>query len=157
VDYLLEGVWKVLCQQAKISPMGYPSDVTDAEWNVISPLLPLAKAGGRPRTAVLREVVNALFYLNRSGCAWRMLPKDFPPHQTVYDYFRGWRKDGTWTKVHDALRDLLREKAGREASPSAAIIDSQSTKTTEKGAPRATMQGRKSKAGSGISSSTPSA
>jgi len=137
--------------------MGYPSDVTDAEWNVIYPLLPPAKPGGRPRTVVLREVVNALFYLNRSGCAWRMLPKDFPPYQTVYDYFRGWRKDGTWTKVHEALRDLLREKAGREASPSAAIIDSQSTKTTEKGAPRATMQGRKSKAGSGISSSTPSA
>lgn len=137
--------------------MGYPSDVTDAEWNVISPLLPPAKPGGRPRTVPLREVVNALFYINRSGCAWRMLPRDFPPYQTVYDYFRGWRQDGTWTKVHDALRDLVRKKEGREVSPSAAILDSQSAKTTEKGAPRATMQAKKSKAASGISSSIPSA
>lgn len=136
--------------------MGYPSDVTDAEWNVIAPLLPPAKPGGRPRTAALREVVNALFYLSRSGCAWRMLPKDFPPYQTVYDYFRNWRKDGTWAKVHDALRDRVREKVGREVSSSAAIVDSQSAKTTEKGAPGATMQGRKSRAESGISSSIPS-
>lgn len=133
--------------------MGYPSDVTDAEWDIIAPLLPPAKPGGRPRTAALREVVNALFYLSRSGCAWRMLPKDFPPYQTVYDYFRNWRKDGTWKKVHDALRDRVREKVGREVSPSAAIVDSQSAKTTEKGGPGATMQGKKSKAGSGISSS----
>ena len=137
--------------------MGYPSDVTDAEWNVIAPLLPPAKPGGRPRTVALREILNALFYVSRSGCAWRMLPKDFPPYQTVYDYFRNWRKDGTWTKVHDALRDRVREKAGREVSPSAGIVDSQSAKTTEKGAPRATMRARKSKAASGISSSTPSA
>lgn len=137
--------------------MGYPSDVTDAEWDVIAPLLPPAKSGGRPRTVVLREVVNALFYLSRSGCAWRMLPKDFSPYQTVYDYFRTWRKDGTWLRVHDALRDRVREKAGREVSPSAAIVDSQSAKTTERGAPEATMRARKSKGASGISSSTPSA
>ena len=135
--------------------MGYPSDVTDPEWDVIAPLLPAAKPGGRPRTASLREIVNALFYISRSGCAWRMLPRAFPPYQTVYDYFRAWRKDGTWTRLHDALRNRVREKEGREISPSAAIVDSQSAKTTEKGAPRATTRAKKSKAGSGISSSTP--
>jgi putative transposase len=135
--------------------MGYPSDATDAEWDVIAPLLPAAKPGGRPRTAALREIVNALFYISRSGCAWRMLPRDFPPYQTVYDYFRTWRKDGTWTRLHDALRNRVREKEGREISPSAAIVDSQSAKTTEKGAPRATTRAKRFKAGNGISSSTP--
>ena len=133
--------------------MGYPSDVSDAEWNVISSLLPDAKPGGRPRTTSLRDVVNAIFYVNRSGGAWRMLPKDFPPYQTVYRYFRTWSKDGTWEKIHDALRDRVRKKAGRKVSPSAAVIDSQSAKTTEKGAPEATMLGRKSRGASGISSS----
>jgi putative transposase len=135
--------------------MGYPSDVKDAEWNVIAPLLPEAKKGGRPRTTSLRDVVNAIFYVNRSGGAWRMLPKDFPPYQTVYRYFRTWSKDTTWKKIHDALRDLVRQKAGRETSPSAAAIDSQSAKTTEKGAPKGTMPGRKSRGASGISSSIP--
>ena len=136
--------------------MGYPSDVTDAEWDVIAPLLPEARFGGRPRTVALRDVVNAIFYVSRSGCAWRMLPRDFPPYQTVYHYFRAWKKDGTWTKVHNTLRDRLRQKEGREVSPSAAILDSQSAKTTEKGAPGATMQARKSKGVSGISSLIPS-
>jgi putative transposase len=132
--------------------MGYPSDVTDAEWDVLGPLLPQAKTGGRPRTTSLREILNAINYVSRSGCAWRMMPKDFPPYQTVYDYFRSWCKDGTWERVHNLLRDRVRESEGRDTSPSAAIIDSQSAKTTEKGAPGATTQGRKSKAGSGISS-----
>ena len=134
--------------------MGYTSDLTGAEWNVISPLLPAAKTGGRPRTTSLREVVNAIFYVSRSGGAWRLLPKDFPPYQTVYRYFRAWSKDGTWQKVHDALRDRVRQKEGRETSPSAAVIDRQSAKTTEKGAPEGTMRGRKSKGASGISSLT---
>ena len=133
--------------------MGYPSDVSDAEWEVIAPLLTPAKPGGRPRTTPLRDVVNAIFYVSRGGVAWRMLPRDFPAYQTTYRYFRTWSKDGTWEKVHEALRDRVRQKEGREASPSAAIIDSQSAKTTEKGAPGATMQGRKSKVASGISSS----
>jgi putative transposase len=137
--------------------MGYPSDVSDAEWDVILPLLPPAKPGGRPRTVVLRAIVNAIFYISRSGCAWRMLPKDFPAYQTVYDYFWNWRKDGTWTRVHDALRDLVREQEGRQVSPSAAIVDSQSAKTTEKGAPEAMTQERRSKGASGISSSIRSA
>lgn len=134
--------------------MGYPSDVSDAEWDVIDPLLPPAKPGGRPRSTSLRHLVNAIFYISRGGCAWRMMPKDFPPYQTVYRYFRAWSKDGTWTRVHDALRDRVRQKEGREVSPSAAILDSQSAKTTEKGAPKGTMPARKSKGASGISSST---
>ena len=134
--------------------MGYPSDVSDAEWKVISPLLPDAKPGGRPRTTRLRDVVNAIFYVSRGGGAWRMLPKDFPPYQTVYRYFRTWSKDGTWERVHDALRDRVRQQEGRETSPSAAAIDSQSAKTTEKGAPEATTLERKSRGASGISSST---
>src|SRR5579864_6089978 len=133
--------------------MGYPSDVTDAEWKVISSLLPRAKTGGRPRSTSLRDVVNAIFYVSRGGGAWRMLPKDFPPYQTVYRYYRAWSKDGTWQKVHDALRDRVRKKAGRKKSPSAAAIDSQSAKTKEKGAPEGTMQARKSRGVSGISSS----
>lgn len=130
--------------------MGYPSDLSDAEWDVIEPLLPAAKHGGRPRTTPVRAIVDAIFYVSRSGCSWRMLPIDFPPYQTVYDYFRTWRKDGTWERVHDVLRRRLREREGREASPSAAILDSQSVKTTEKGAPEALTQARKSKAGRGI-------
>ena len=132
--------------------MSYPSDVSDAEWDVINPLLPPAKSGGRPRTTCLRDLVNAIFYVIRGGCAWRMLPKDFPPYQTVYDYFRAWRKDGTWEKIHDTLRDRLRQKEGREASPSAAILDSQSAKTTEKGAPEGTMRARRSRAANATSS-----
>jgi len=134
--------------------MGYPSDVKDTEWNVILPLLPNAKTGGRPRSTSLRDVVNAIFYVSRGGGAWRMLPKDFPPYQTVYRYFRAWSKDGTWERVHNALRDRVRQKKGREISPSAAAIDSQSAKTTEKGAPEGTMPGRKSRDASGISSLT---
>jgi putative transposase len=134
--------------------MGYPSDVSDAEWEVIGPLLPAAKTGGRPRTTFLRDVVNAIFYVSRSGGAWRMLPKDFPAYQTVYRYFREWSKDGTWERVHEVLRDRLRQREGRETSPSAAIIDSQSAKTTEKGAPEGTMQAKKSKDASDISWST---
>lgn len=130
--------------------MGYPSDATDTEWEIISPLLPAAKTGGRPRTISLRDVVNAIFYVNRGGASWRMLPKDFPPYQTVYGYFRSWSKDGTWEKIHDALRDGVRQKEGREISPSAAAIDSQSARTTEKGAPEDTMQARKSRGASGI-------
>lgn len=150
----LEGVSKVTFCHAKMAYMGYPSDVSDAEWEVIAPLLAAAKPGGRPRTTPLRDVVNAIFYVSRGGVAWRMLPRDFPAYQTIYRYFRTWSKDGTWEKVHEALRDRVRQKEGREASPSAAIIDSQSAKTTEKGAPEGTTWARKSKGASGIFSST---
>ena len=123
--------------------MGYPSDLSDMEWRIIGRLLPESKPGGRPRATDLREVVNAIFYVLRSGCAWRMLPRDFPPYSTVYMYFRDWKNDGTWERVHDTLRDRVRTRDGRKKSPSAAIIDSQSVKTTEKGASAVTMPARK--------------
>src|SRR5437773_12236000 len=111
----------------------YPSDLSINEWQVISPLIPPAKRGGRKRTTNMREVVNAIFYIERSGCQWRMIPKDFPPRSTIGEYFYQWSNDGTIKKIHDALRDKVREQAGKEAQPTAAIIDSQSVKTVEKG------------------------
>ncbi|NBC34550.1 MAG: IS5 family transposase [Alphaproteobacteria bacterium] len=108
---------------------GYASDMTDAEWGKIEPLLPPPAETGRPRTKCLRSAINALFYLLQSGCQWDMLPKNFPPWQTVYRYFRDWRKDGTWECIHDALYRAVRELKGREESPTLAIIDAQSTKT----------------------------
>jgi putative transposase len=129
----------------------YPSDMSDAQWAIIEPLLPKAKSGARPRTVDLREVINAVFYLNRSGCSWRMLPHDFAPWGTVHWFYRQWRLDGTWERVHEVLRPQVREQAGGEASPSAAIIDSQSVKTTEKGGLAGTMLARKSMGASAIS------
>ena len=121
----------------------YPSDVTDKEWRVLEPLIPPCKRGGRPRAVDMRAVINAVFYVLRSGCAWRMLPHDFPPWPTVYYYLWSWRRDGTWECIQDSLREQVREQAGREVSPSAAIIDSQSVKTTEKGGLAATTPARK--------------
>jgi putative transposase len=111
----------------------YSSDLTDEQWKLIEPLLPTAKPGGRPRKTDIREVVNAIFYMLRTGCAWRLLPHDFPPPGTVYDYFRAWTKNGTLWRIHDTLRRLVRVAAGRNEEPSAACIDSQSAKTNEQG------------------------
>lgn len=111
----------------------YPSDLTDEQWQIIEPLIPPAGSGGRSREHEIRNVVDGLFYVLRSGCSWRMMPHDFPPWQTVYTYFRNWSQDGTLERIHAALREQVRMEAGREKQPSAAILDSQSVKTTEKG------------------------
>ena len=109
----------------------YPSDLSDTEWIILEPLIPPAKTGGRKRTVEMREVVNGIFYVLRSGCAWRMVPHEFPPWETVYGYFNPWRTDGIWEQMNDALREAVRLEAGRDEEPSAAILDSQSVKTTE--------------------------
>jgi putative transposase len=111
----------------------YPSDLTDAEWKILEPLIPPAKEEGRPRTTDMREVVNAIFYVDRTGCQWRALPHDFPPWSTVWNYFRIWRNTGIWQHMLTALGERVRVKMGREPTPSAAIRDSQSVKTTQKG------------------------
>jgi len=112
---------------------GYHTDLTDAQWAIIEPLIPPPKVGGRERTVDIRSVINAIFYLLRSGCTWRLLPRDYPNWKTVYYYFGKWKKDGTWKKIHDELRRKVRVKAGKKAEPTAGVIDSQSVKTTEKG------------------------
>jgi putative transposase len=117
----------------------YPSDLTDAQWAHLEPLLPVVRPGGRPRAHPLREVMDAMRYVLRGGIAWRALPHDYPPWQTVYHYFRMWRLDGTWERLNDELRELVRERAGRTTQPTAAILDSQSVRTTEKGGLVATM------------------
>jgi putative transposase len=108
----------------------YPTDLNDKKWQLIKDLLPPALPGGRPRKVNLRKVVNAILYISRSGCAWRLLPHDFPPHQTVFGYFRRWIKDQTLSRIHDTLRAWVRQKAGRHKQPTAGSIDSQSVKTT---------------------------
>ena len=132
----------------------YPTDLADRHWDCIKDLVPAAKEGGRPRSLDMRQVINAILYILVTGAQWRMLPKDYPKWQSVYYYFRIWRDDGTWQRIHDALRDEVRVAAGRDPSPSAAILDAQSVKTAEKGGPVAGMtRANESKAASAISPS----
>jgi transposase len=143
------------------SKLRYPSDLTDEEWAFVGPLIPPAKRGGNKRRVDVREVVNGLMYVLSTGCQWAALPKDLPPKSTVNDYFRLWDWDGTLGRIHHALYVLCREQAGREASPTAAIIDSQSIKGAEKGGARSTRRAmtraRRSGAKSATSSWTPKA
>jgi transposase len=136
----------------------YPSDLTQPEWAQVQRFIPAPKPGGRPAVHDRREIVNALLYVARTGCRWRALPHDLPPWGTVYWYFLTWKKDGTLDRLHDELRGDLRLAEGRShRQPSAAVIDSQSVKTTERGARAASMRGRGSRAASGTCSWTPSA
>src|SRR6476661_4213302 len=140
------------------SKLRYPSDLTDAEWGLVEPLIPPGKTGGGKRTVNIREVVNGLMYILSTGCQWRAIPKDLPPKSSVYDYFDLWTYDGTLERIHHALYEQCRDREQRQASPTAAIIDSQSVKSAEKGG-RAlirtgTMRARRSRARSGTFLST---
>jgi putative transposase len=115
-----------------MSRKAYKSDLSDREWEIIEPLIPPVKPGGHPRTVDMREVVNAIFYLLRTGCSWEMLPHDFPPYSTVYYYFRRWQKHRVWEQINQVLREQIRLEQGKSPQANAAIVDSQSLKTTEK-------------------------
>jgi putative transposase len=111
----------------------YDTDLTDAQWEILKPLIPTAKSGGRPRSLAIREVLNAIFYLLANGIKWRAMPHDLPNWQSVYTYFRAWEADNTWEMLNETLRTQLRLKDGRNAQPSAASVDSQSVKTARGG------------------------
>jgi transposase len=139
----------------------YPSDLSDAEWMLVAAMIPPARRGGRRRSVDVREVLNAIFYVLSTGCQWKAMPKDLPPKSTAHFYFMLWDWDGTLDRIHDTLYVATREAAGREASPTVAIIDAQSSKAAQKGAlhstRRALMRARRSRAASATSSSTHSA
>ena len=125
--------------------MSYPSDLSDAEWSLIKAYFPEYAGHCRPRKHAYRDLLNAILYVMRTGCQWRMIPKDFPPWDSVYHYYRKWQRDGTWDTIHNELRQKVRQSVGKEATPSIAIIDSQSVKTVQKGGNAVTTQGRRLK------------
>jgi len=139
----------------------YPSDLTDEEWDILRPLIPPAKHGGRRRSVGEREIMNGLLYILSTGCQWRQIPRDLPPRSTLFEYFQRFDWDGTLLRINHALYQRCREQVGREASPTVGIIDSQSVKSAEKGGPaltrRAMTRGKKSKAASVTSWSIPRA
>lgn len=137
----------------------YPSDLTNKQWLIISDLIPPSSWGGRPRSVDMRRVIDGILYAVRSGCSWRMLPKDFGPRSTVYHYFRHFKIDGTWQLIHDKLREKVRRKAGKKPTPSAGVLDSQSVKTSapQKGERMAMTQARRSSVANVTSASIPSA
>jgi putative transposase len=134
---------------------GYPTDLSDVEGALLAPLIPQVKPGGRPAVHARRELVNAIAYWIRAGCAWRLLPHDLPPWQTVYHYFRAWRREGRWEQILTVLRERERCRQGRDPTPSAGIIDSQSVRITDRGAGTATTAPRRSTAASATCLSTP--
>jgi len=133
----------------------YATDLSDAEWAILRELVPAALAGGRPATWERREIVNGILYVLHTGCQWHLLPHDFPPYKTVYDYYRQWRRSGLWERINTTLRERLRTSEGRDPQPSAGIIDSQSVKTSEKGANVAMTAERKSTDANATCSSIP--
>lgn len=135
-----------------MSRAAYPSDLTEEQWAIVEPRIPAAKPGGRPRTVDMREVFNGILYLVRTGCAWRLLPHDLPPWGTVHYYYRRFRIEGVWQIIHDCLREEVRQHEGRKETPSAAILDSQTVKTTEKGGLEATTAAKRSRAASAMCS-----
>ncbi len=146
---------------ARPTAAGFATDLTDAEWVLMAPMIPPAKRGGRKRSVDVREVLNGIFYVLSTGCQWAAMPKDLPPKSTVHDYFDLWEWDGTLERIHHELYVAIRDQEGREASPTAAVIDSQSAKAAQKGGRRSTikasMRARRSRVASGTSWSTRSA
>jgi putative transposase len=135
---------------SKLQRKPYSSDLTDSQWRRVRPLIPEELPGGRHRECNMREVLNAIFYRLKHGCTWEDLPHDFPPHQTVYEYYHAWSLDGSWQRIHDTLHGQVRRVYGKKKEPSAGIIDSQSVKTAQKGGLAGSMLASASRAGSAI-------